>query len=85
MDIVGAGCPTGLGGSTALLAGSSGLSGGGTLTTSGSTTTVTTAPFQSTGGGGGGTAVPEPATFALLLAGLLPLGLLTLRKLQAGC
>jgi hypothetical protein len=85
MDIVGAGCTTGLGGSTALLAGSSGLSGGGTLTTSGSTTTVTTAPFQSTGGGGGGTAVPEPATFALLLAGLLPLGLLTLRKLQAGC
>jgi hypothetical protein len=34
-------------------------------------------------GGGGGTAVPEPATFAMLLAGLLPLGLLTLRKLQA--
>jgi len=34
------------------------------------------------GGGGGTTAVPEPATFALLLAGLLSLGLLTLRKLQ---
>jgi hypothetical protein len=87
MDIVGAGCATGLGGSTALLAGSSGLSGGGTLTTSGGTTTVTPAPFQSTGGngGGGGTAVPEPATFALLLAGLLPLGLLTLRKVQASC
>ena len=84
MDIVGAGCTTGLGGSTALLAGSSGLSGGGTLTTSGGTTTVTAAPFQSTGGGGN-TAVPEPATFALLLAGLLPLGLLALRKVQAGC
>ena len=36
-------------------------------------------------GGGGGTSVPEPATFTLLLAGLLPLGLLTLRKLQASC
>jgi hypothetical protein len=36
-------------------------------------------------GGGGGTAVPEPPTFTLLLAGLLPLGLLTLRKLQASC
>jgi hypothetical protein len=37
-----------------------------------------------TGGtGGGGTPVPEPTTFALLLAGLLPLGLLTFRKLQA--
>jgi hypothetical protein len=84
MDIVGAGCTTGLGGSTALLAGSSGLSGGGTLTTSGGTTTVTTAPFQSTGGGGN-TSVPEPPTFALLLAGLLPLGLLALRKFQAGC
>ena len=83
-DKVGAGCTTGLGGSTALLAGSSGLSGGGTLTTSGGTTTVTAAPFQSTGGGGG-TSVPEPATFALLLAGLLPLGLLTLRKLQVSC
>jgi hypothetical protein len=87
MDVVGAGCTTGLGGSTALLAGSSGLSGGGTLTTSGGTTTVTPAPFQSTGGGGGGggTPVPEPSTFGLLLAGLLPLGLLALRKLQAGC
>jgi hypothetical protein len=30
-------------------------------------------------------ATPEPATFALLLAGLLPLGLLALRKVQAGC
>jgi len=84
-DIVGAGCLTGLGGSTALLAGSHGLSGGGTLTTSGGTTTVTPAPFQSIGGGGGGTPVPEPSTFGLLLAGLLPLGLLALRKLQAGC
>jgi len=84
MDIVGAGCTTGLGGSTALLAGSSGLSGGGTLTTSGGTTTVTTAPFKSIGGGGN-TSVPEPPTFALLLAGLLPLGLLALRKFQAGC
>jgi type VI secretion system secreted protein VgrG len=37
------------------------------------------------GGGGGTTSVPEPATFGLLLAGLLPLGLLTLRKLQASC
>ncbi|HEV2103814.1 MAG TPA: ice-binding family protein [Candidatus Acidoferrum sp.] len=37
------------------------------------------------GGGGGTTGVPEPATFTLLLAGLLPLGLLTLRKLQGGC
>jgi len=83
-DIVGAGCTTGLGGSTALLAGSGGLSGGGTLTTSGGTTTVTPAPFESTGGGGG-TPVPEPSTFGLLLAGLLPLGLLALRKLQAGC
>jgi len=84
MDIVGAGCTTGLGGSTALLAGSKGLSGGGTLTTSGGTTTVTPAPFQSTGGGGG-TSVPEPSTFGLLLTGLLPLGFLALRKLQAGC
>jgi hypothetical protein len=82
MDIVGAGCTTGLGGSTPLLAGSGGLSGGGTLTTLGGTTTVTTAPFQSTGGG---TSVPEPSTFGLLLAGLLPLGLLALRKVQASC
>jgi len=37
------------------------------------------------GTGGGGTSVPEPSTFGLLLAGLLPLGLLTLRKLQAIC
>jgi len=34
-----------------------------------------------TGGGGGGTVgVPEPASIALLLAGLLPLGLFKLRK-----
>jgi hypothetical protein len=85
MDIVGAGCTAGLGGSTALLAGSSGLGGGGTLTTSGGTTTVTAAPFQSIGGGGGTTPVPEPATFTLLLAGLLPFGLFALRKLQASC
>ncbi len=84
MDIVGASCTTGLGGSTALLGGSGGLSGGGTLTTSGGTPTVTTAPFQSTGGGGT-TSVPELATLALLLAGLLPLGLLTRRKLQTTC
>ncbi len=84
MDIVGASCTTGLGGSTALLGGSGGLSGGGTLTTSGGTPTVTTAPFQSTGGGGT-TSVPEPATLALLLAGLLPLGLLARRKLQTTC
>jgi hypothetical protein len=37
-----------------------------------------------TGGGGGNTSVPEPSTFGMLLAGLLALGLLTLRKLQAG-
>jgi len=85
MDIVGAGCTTGLGGSTALLAGSSGLSGGGTLTTSGGSTTVTPSPFQSIGGGGGPTSVPEPTTVTLLLTGLLSLGLLTLRKLQASC
>jgi hypothetical protein len=34
---------------------------------------------------GGTTPVPEPTTSALLLAGLLSLGLLTLRKLQANC
>jgi type VI secretion system secreted protein VgrG len=36
----------------------------------------------SSGGGGGGTRVPEPGTLALLLSGLLPIGLLTLRKLR---
>ena len=36
-------------------------------------------------GGGGTTPVPEPTTSTLLLAGLLSLGLLTLRKLQASC
>jgi hypothetical protein len=33
-------------------------------------------------GGGGGTTVPEPGTLVLLLSGLLPIGLLMLRKLR---
>ena len=59
----------------------SGLGGGLTVTSGGGGTVVVS------GGGVTPTSVhvPEPGTFALLLAGLLPLGLLTLRKLQAGC
>ena len=69
----------------------SGLSGGLTVTPNGGGTVVVsgggvpTTSVTGNGNGGGTTSVPEPATFALLLAGLLPLGLLTLRKLQASC
>ena len=67
--------------SNTCLASTSGLSGGLTVTTGGGGKVVLS------GGGVPPTSVnvPEPGTFALLLAGLLPLGLLTLRKLQAGC
>jgi hypothetical protein len=57
------------------------LSGGLTVTSGGGGTVVVS-------GGGvppSSVNVPEPGTFALLLAGLLPLGLLALRKLQASC
>jgi len=57
-------------------ASSSGLNGG----TGGTGGTVGTG---GNGGGGGTTGVPEPATFTMILAGLLPLGLLALRKMQA--
>jgi len=59
----------------------SGLSSGLTVTSGGGGTVVVS------GGGVTPTSVnvPEPGTLALLLAGLLPLGLLTLRKLHAGC
>ena len=59
----------------------SGLSGGLTVTPSAGGTVVVS------GGGVPRTSVnvPEPSTFGLLLVGLLPLGLLTLRKLQASC
>jgi hypothetical protein len=72
-------------------ASTSGLSGGLTVTPSGGGTVVVSGggvpPTSVTGNsnGGGTTSVPEPGTLALLLAGLLPLGLVTLRKLQAGC
>jgi len=59
----------------------SGLSGGLTVTSGGGGTVVVS-------GGGvppSSVNVPEPGTFALLLAGLLPLGLFALRKLQASC
>ena len=75
--------------SNTCLASTSGLGGGLTITSSGGGTVVVSGggvpPTSVTGGTGGGgtTSVPEPATFALLLAGLLPLGLLTLRKFQA--
>jgi len=65
-----------------------GLSGGLTVTPGGGGTVVVSGggvpPTSVTGtGNGGNTSVPEPATFALLLAGLLPLGLLKFRKLHA--
>jgi hypothetical protein len=68
-------CSTSTSGST------SGLSGGLTVTPGGGGTVVVS------GGGVPRTSVnvPEPSTFGLLLVGLLPLGLLTLRKLQASC
>jgi Ice-binding-like len=66
-DTIGIGC-------SGLLA-ANGLSGGGTLST-GPTGVPVITPLKSA-------SVPEPGTFALLLSVLLPMGLVTLRKLLA--
>ena len=71
-DVTGEGSSGGLSGGSSGTGGTGGTGGGGSGGTGGG----------GTGGTGGGTSVPEPATFALLLVGLLPLGLLTRRKLQ---
>ena len=67
-DTIGIGC-------SGLLAATNGLSGGGTLST-GPTGVPVITPFIPA-------SVPEPGTFALLLSALLPIGLVTFRKLRA--
>jgi hypothetical protein len=66
-------------GAEAAEAGSNGLSGGLTVTTTeGGGTEVTELPSSTVPP----ISTPEPGTFALLLCGLLPIGVLTLRKLR---
>jgi hypothetical protein len=58
----------------------SGASYGGVFSFSGGTGTVCTSLSCAAGGGGGGPPVPEPGTYALMLAGLAGLGLLFHRR-----